>query len=71
MIKDYRQHIPAFVVATRKCFTVALSLFWYKHSLCMLQGLGILMVFSSVLLEVYSNYLNAQKPDGEHLPLQS
>ena len=50
MLKEYKQHVPAFVIATRKCITVVLSLFWYHHSLVFVQYFGILFVFVSIFL---------------------
>lgn len=56
MIKEFRQHIPAFVIAFRKCLTVMINIFWFNHSINTPQLLGIGFVFVAVFWEVYSNY---------------
>ena len=68
MVKEYRQHVPAFVLATRKCLTVLLSFFWYHHSLASMQVCGIVLVFMSIMVEVYTSYLGQLKKGGELIP---
>ena len=31
MIKNFKQHIPPFIITTRKIFTVLLSILYYGH----------------------------------------
>lgn len=61
MIKEYRQHIPAFTIALRKCLTVIINILWYNHSVNGIQLLGITLVFLAVFSEVVSNYLANKK----------
>jgi UDP-galactose transporter B1 len=63
MIKLFKQHIPAFVIATRKCFTVIVSILHFDHQINYKQGIGMLLVFAAVLLEVYDNYLEKANPE--------
>lgn len=63
MINQFKQHIPAFVIATRKCFTVLTSIVVFNHKIVTTQMIGIALVFSSVILEVYDNY-NQNKTDN-------
>lgn len=56
MIKLFKQHIPAFVIATRKCLTVIANLLYFHHEVNRLQVLGIGFVFMAVMMEVYANY---------------
>ncbi len=56
MVKEFRQHIPAFVIAFRKCLTVIVNILWFNHTLNKEQLIGICLVFVAVGWEVYSNY---------------
>lgn len=56
MVKAFKQHIPAFVIATRKCFTVVVNILYFHHQVNSIQILGLIFVFSAVMMEVYSNY---------------
>jgi len=49
MIILFKQHIPAFVIATRKCFTVIVNIIIFGHKVYLIQGVGILLVFIAVL----------------------
>lgn len=53
MIKLFKQHVPPFIIATRKCFTVIVNIAYFGHSINFLQILGILFVFFAVMMEVY------------------
>jgi UDP-galactose transporter B1 len=53
MIKLFKQHIPSFVIATRKCFTVIVNIIHFGHKINMLQGIGMSLVFFAVMVEVY------------------
>ena len=53
MIKLFKQHIPAFVIATRKCFTVIVNIIHFNHQINYLQGIGMALVFFAVMMEVY------------------
>jgi hypothetical protein len=50
MIKLFKQHIPAFVIATRKCFTVVVNIIYFGHTVVPIQIIGIALVFSAVML---------------------
>lgn len=62
MIRSFKQHIPSFVIATRKCFTVIINILYFHHSINFLQIIGIITVFFAIMFEVYDNYqLNLKK----------
>lgn len=62
MIKCFKQHVPSFVIATRKCFTVIVNILYFNHSINVLQIIGIIIVFLAIMLEVYDNYqLNSRE----------
>lgn len=50
MIKLFKQHIPAFVIATRKCFTVIVNIIHFGHKINYLQALGMALVFLAVMM---------------------
>lgn len=56
MIKNFKQHVPCFVIATRKCFTVIVNIIYFHHSINFLQIIGIVTVFIAIMLQVYDNY---------------
>lgn len=56
MVNLFKQHIPAFVIATRKCFTVIVNIIIFGHQIVWIQGIGIILVFTAVMMEVYLNY---------------
>ena len=51
MIKHFKQHVLPFVIATRKIFTIVLSIIFYQHAYDWVQILGIIIVFTSVTIE--------------------
>lgn len=53
MIKLFKQHILPFVVATRKCFTVIVNILYFGHTVNFKQLIGMLLVFTAIMLEVY------------------
>jgi UDP-galactose transporter B1 len=53
MIKLFKQHIPSFIIATRKCFTVIVNIMYFGHKINLMQISGILFVFFAVMMEVY------------------
>lgn len=55
-IKQFRQHIPAFVIAFRKCLTVIVNILWFHHDINLQQILGISLVFVAVMWQVYNSY---------------
>ena len=61
MIKEFRQHIPAFVIAFRKCLTVIVNILWFHHTINKEQLIGVFFVFLAVIWEVYSNYKEQQE----------
>lgn len=65
MIKLFKQHIPAFVIATRKCFTVIVNILHFHHQINLLQGVGMLLVFVAVMMEVYENYKEREEKERE------
>lgn len=69
MITLFKQHVPAFVIATRKCFTVLLNILYFGHRIAFFQGAGLLLVFVAIIFEVYDNYLEKQKESYEPLTL--
>jgi drug/metabolite transporter (DMT)-like permease len=56
MIKMFKQHIPTFVIATRKCFTVIVNIAHFGHKINYLQGIGMTLVFIAVMMEAYESY---------------
>jgi len=65
MIKSFRQHIPAFIIAIRKCFTVIVNIVYFGHQVNYLQGIGMSLVFIAVIMEVYENYKEKVKAEQE------
>ena len=68
MIKEFKQHIPPFVIAFRKCLTVLVNILWFKHLVNWQQMCGIGLVFVAVIWEVWSNYqekVEKEKKDEE------
>lgn len=61
MIKEFRQHVPPFVIAIRKCLTVIVNIIWFHHSINLFQVTGILFVFVAVFLEVVTNYRDRER----------
>lgn len=61
MIKLFKQHIPPFVIATRKCITVVVNIIYFKHSINTEQTVGIGLVFTAIMLEVVLNYREKKK----------
>lgn len=57
MIKLFKQHVAPFVIATRKCFTVIVNIVHFGHTINQNQGIGMAMVFTAILIEVYGNYM--------------
>ena len=57
MIKQFKQHFVPFVITTRKIFTVALSIIFYRHPTNLLQIAGIVMVFVIVTYEFVSELM--------------
>lgn len=64
MIKEFQQHIPAFVIAFRKCLTVLINIVWFHHHVNRQQVIGVGLVFCAVLWEVWSNYKEKMKNKG-------
>ena len=58
MIIEFRQHIPSFVIAVRKCLTVVINLAFFGHKINKFQMGGIFIVFSAVIWEVINNNLS-------------
>lgn len=50
MIKSFKQHVPSFVIATRKCFTVIVNILYFNHNINALQIVGIIIVFFAIML---------------------
>lgn len=63
MIKLFKQHIPPFVIATRKCVTVVVNIIHFGHKVNELQIVGIVLVFSAIMIEVYENYREKAKKE--------
>ena len=49
LIKKFKQHIPAFVIAIRKCVTVVINIVWYGHEVNPTQLIGLVFVFAAVM----------------------
>ena len=49
MIKEFKQHVPAFVIAFRKCLTVLINIFWFGHLINWQQLIGMVFVFIAVI----------------------
>jgi UDP-galactose transporter B1 len=47
----FKQHIVPLIVATRKIFTVGLSILYYNHGISSMQLLGLLLVFGISIYE--------------------
>ena len=65
MIKLFKQHIPPFVIATRKCITVVVNIVYFGHTVNQKQIAGIVLVFSAIMLEVYENYREKAKKEEQ------
>lgn len=63
MIKLFKQHIVPFVIATRKCVTVVVNIVHFGHTVNQKQIVGIVLVFSAIMLEVYENYQEKAKKE--------
>ncbi len=50
LVNTFRQHIYPLVSNTRKCLTICINVAWYGHHLAKMQWLGILIVFSGILI---------------------
>ena len=61
LVNTFRQHIYPLVSNTRKCMTVCINVVWYGHHLMKMQWLGILIVFSGIMVEIINNYNLASK----------
>lgn len=59
MIREFKQHIVPFVVATRKIITVALSIIYFGHPTSTGQISSIVVVFSATLYEFLDNITKA------------
>lgn len=57
MIREFKQHIVPFVVATRKIITVALSLIYFNHATSFGQISAIIIVFVATLYEFLDNIM--------------
>ncbi len=61
LISIFRQHVYPLVLGTRKCFTVCLNIAWYGHHLSAMQWVGIFVVFTGIMVEIFNNYNLANK----------
>ncbi len=65
MIKMFRQHIVPFVTATRKIFTVGLSIVYFKHEWSGAQVISILVVLGVTMHEFLENIGKEEDKRGE------
>lgn len=70
LIKLFKQHIAPFVIATRKCFTVIVNILYFGHTINQKQGIGMILVFTAIMIEVYENYKEkkSMEPVAVQLP---
>ena len=64
MIKEFRQHVPSFVIAFRKCLTVMVNILWFGHTLNWQQFSGLILVFTAVIVEVWINKKKGEESQG-------
>ena len=68
MIKLFKQHIVPFVIATRKCVTVIVNIWHFGHTVNDKQLVGMVLVFTAILLEVGLNAWEKSKTKGVPVP---
>ena len=65
MLSLFQQHVPAFVIAIRKCLTVIINILFFGHHISLLQLSGIGLVFFAVFWEVWANLKSKKAPVKE------
>lgn len=53
MIKQFKQHIVPFVMASRKIISILLSVFIIGHDYAAIQFLGVFIIFVSIIYEFW------------------
>ena len=71
LLKHFQQHIPAFVIAIRKCLTVVINLIWFHHDVNQYQLYGILFVLFAIAGEIYMNNFMKNTPPVPYVEIRS
>ena len=66
LMKEFGSLVWVTVSITRKLFTILLSVFMFNHSMKSIQWLGIVFVFSGMILDVAMNYIQKDKDKKQH-----
>ena len=53
MIKQFKQHIVPFVMASRKIINILLSVFIIGHDYAAIQFVGVFIIFASIMYEFW------------------
>lgn len=64
MIKQFKQHIVPFVITTRKILTIFISIVYYHHKTTLIQMVGVIVVFLTVIYE-FASELKKDEPKVE------
>lgn len=64
MIKQFKQHIVPFVITTRKILTIFISIVYYHHKTTLIQMIGVIVVFLTVIYE-FASELKKDEPKVE------
>lgn len=55
-MSNFNSFVTSIITTTRKFFTVLMSVFIFKHDLANMQWVGVGMVFSGLLSELFEKY---------------
>lgn len=56
IIVMYQQHVVPMIVTVRKLLSALFSIYYFHHNISDMQYIGICIVFSAILLELYISY---------------
>jgi drug/metabolite transporter (DMT)-like permease len=62
IIQKFKQHVAPFVITIRKIFSVVISIFWFSHSIDVMQWFGVGVVFSAAIFDFVSEKYCHRKP---------
>lgn len=55
-MSNFNSLVTSIITTTRKFFTVLMSVFIFKHDLATMQWVGVAMVFSGLISELFEKY---------------
>jgi drug/metabolite transporter (DMT)-like permease len=61
IIQKFKQHVAPFVITIRKILSVVISIFWFNHSIHLVQWFGIVVVFSAAAFDFISEKYSHKK----------